>query len=118
MDIDDSHYSDLHIEMFNATQAWRRRERELLEGPWPVRVCVWCQVGVLPEPIDVRHTSMTRPMMVSTCECGASYDARFIRLSSVLEWGWVLNRYGCTVDGTAEDFTITVDHTVWDAAGG
>ena len=117
MDIDDPHYWDRHNETYKIAQMRFRKEQALL-AVWPVRVCVWCQEGVLPEPVSVHAaTSMANPPVVTTCDCGASYDGRWVRLSEFREWGWVLERFGCEVVGSADRFDVNIDWPVWEEAG-
>ena len=95
-----------------------RVEKELLAGPWPDRVCIWCQDKLLPEPVSVNGmTSMASSSMLTTCVCGAAYGARFVRLSESREWGWVLDRFGCEVVGSADRFDVNIDWPVWEEAG-
>ena len=118
MDLDDAASLERHNETYRIAQEAARERCELL-AVWPVRVCVWCQKGVLPEPVSVKSSlSMSRPSMVTMCECGASYGGEFIRLSKVREWDWVLDRFGCEVVGSAERFEVKIDCQVWVAAGG
>ncbi len=118
MDLDDAASLERHMETYRIAQVRYRKEQALL-AVWPVRVCVWCKVGVLPEPVSVKSAlSMAGPSMVSTCECGASYGGETVRLSKEREWGWVLDRFGCEVTGSAERFDVNIDWSVWEAAGG